>query len=1847
MHKILLQPSRLVLLFLLPGCLDSLDEVGEAYVERQEAITAQPDPSCTYARLGTHDYWFCSTAKTYALAKTLCDSVGMHLVRPDNATENEFVRTRIGAASWIGAGDSSVEGQWRWVNDNAQFWQGKAVGSAVGGLYSQWASAEPNDLQSAEDCGAMLSPAGTWSDISCSQKRNVVCESSAATSSQPQAPDTACTRAIRSDGHEYWSCSNPRTWNEARLNCQNVGMDLVAIEDATEASYLTGRLGGERYIGLSDREEEGTWQWSNGSATAYCGATGGRTPYGGYANWASGEPVRIDDCKSVTANGRSYWACKNRVPFATADAKCRAAGLTLATIEDPSENALLASAISVDSWLGATDRDEEGKWRWPNQVQFWQGNTGGTSIAGRFARWALGEPNSQFALDEDCAIMYGNGSGTWNDTFCAPPIQNPGFVCEGPSGAADPDQNDCVYARADGRWRAGTCDVPRGYACESVPAAARMTLEQASTVVRESHHTGTPLVSGFEIKAGANITDPFRGRERRLGLRTCVDELVPVGAATPLPGRGVEQVTYAQMYRGYRVYGRGYSVYRKPTTKLVTEVLGTIEPALDVDTTLTITEAQARDRARGAIGGNATTYPLVTPGYLLIVPRSQGPTPKWELAWVFTLRRDNRDAGVNVAISAQSGTAVLSSRNTLSCTTSPLPAPYTQSALEISALQQVMFLDPAHALATFTTKAGAALPTYLYGKGTTLDRQSPLFGKPEIAMSCGTAVWPQVMQAPAGPIGYASSPSDEQYGAAMFLASQTALDTFSRVFQTMAEGRPPWIGVDGTGAARVLLQVVRGSGNDDGYSPITDTVVFDANRQPPPGAALDVAGHELGHAIIQRFAPAQVVMDLESRAVKEGIADVLGATVEMLVRAPNVSDTDAFCLLGDAFLAPGNGQVKPCYRDFIQPINSTQPGCIDEATGRLGCPSDYYSNDYCTSQNLCRDPNRPAGDCCDEHVNATVLDHWFYLVTKGDKGLNPGRCAYQVAPLDGAQATAAGAAARIVFDAMSGRQWTSLQYPAFAEATITAAEKIHGKGSPQVDSVVHAWYAVNVREDVVDTAPPVVTPARGAKNVHPWITFTWRASATETSWDFQLDNDAFSSSSVLFEKKGITTVTTVNGQRTAYFALALPENSTSRYVWRVRPTPSSSSDPWGDCATVHWFEDTGPLTAVNAVFGLDQKGQLSPGTNFAYFPQLEGVNPFPSITYETPLLALSGYKVQMSQQNVGCTTTAGIPEYVEPPFTSTFLEAGVHAAGFSNTQPNKIYYAHVQPLGPPGFDGQPAVGPCTTVSATSGPPTRAPIVSSPVGQRFALAAPHGRDPSQPSGTSRLEWRWWVESWMKTSVLRFRTRDASGQCAGPWLATRSVPTPASCTGSSSCLATLSEDLFPQPWPGGYCWEVVGVAEDGTTKTPAAAGYWGYFVDVAQQRSPGVLASSGTAGALPKDSYGKDVTFRWGLLSNAAGYRVKVWKWTSAYGREQLSNPTTFESNVLGASTNSVVVPADVAGKGRYCWELTPLIEDPGQPGTVAAAQPKVNAGSPICYTTGPSKPIIVIDNPPPDNGYTGQTVTGYIQFDYVPDSQYTTNQGSSWSWVTTPKPWCSTYNQVFTDIVGCQRRFTIAPAEGKKVELVVAAFNSANKPGTNRPAERVHDVRRTVTFGRCGGTGERCCGGSCDASNLTCTPQDVCVGCGSSGQACCNGGCGNGLECNANKCVTCGGAGQTCCAGQCSSGLACDNRDVCATPMADLAASLSGVCPGWVTLTVSNTGTADAGSFPIGAVCGGSEQVADWGLGTHPGLAAGKTWSMLIDSKRCPRKGSLQVTLDGLDSVPDNNRGNNWAVILCP
>jgi hypothetical protein len=129
------------------------------------------------------------------------------------------------------------------------------------------------------------------------------------------------------------------------------------------------------------------------------------------------------DCQHARLGEREYQLCALPLPWARAEQFCEQKGLVLARIDSAEESrALYRLARDVSAqrwWIGFTDRQEEGQFRWTD------------GSAGGFTYWTRGQPDNG-TCNEDCAALKQGAGGKWHDTHCN---QHRPFIC-GPGARA-------------------------------------------------------------------------------------------------------------------------------------------------------------------------------------------------------------------------------------------------------------------------------------------------------------------------------------------------------------------------------------------------------------------------------------------------------------------------------------------------------------------------------------------------------------------------------------------------------------------------------------------------------------------------------------------------------------------------------------------------------------------------------------------------------------------------------------------------------------------------------------------------------------------------------------------------------------------------------------------------------------------------------------------------------------------------------------------------------------------------------------------------------------------------------------------------------------------------------------------------------------------------------------------------------------------------------------------------------------------------------------------------------------------------------------------------------------------
>jgi hypothetical protein len=129
-------------------------------------------------------------------------------------------------------------------------------------------------------------------------------------------------------------------------------------------------------------------------------------------------------------NGRCFALLSTALSWPDSRQSCRALGQgwDLAVPRNVELNAFLATLISDEAWIGGTDQDTEGVWRWVDDDGiFWQGDEAGAAPGGAFANWNPTEPNG--GGNSDCLRLVVRVGNEWADLECEMPRS---ALCEGP-----------------------------------------------------------------------------------------------------------------------------------------------------------------------------------------------------------------------------------------------------------------------------------------------------------------------------------------------------------------------------------------------------------------------------------------------------------------------------------------------------------------------------------------------------------------------------------------------------------------------------------------------------------------------------------------------------------------------------------------------------------------------------------------------------------------------------------------------------------------------------------------------------------------------------------------------------------------------------------------------------------------------------------------------------------------------------------------------------------------------------------------------------------------------------------------------------------------------------------------------------------------------------------------------------------------------------------------------------------------------------------------------------------------------------------------------------------------------
>lgn len=1370
-------------------------------------------------------------------------------------------------------------------------------------------------------------------------------------------------------------------------------------------------------------------------------------------------------------------------------------------------------------------------------VSFSSGNVGGTIVARRYVGQGSGSFTSA-PLNVDLVF----GAATPSAIYVAPQtplVRGCAYRFELPASPALTTNGQCLPAAISVGFRVSTFP--------STPATREL--------VEVTIDPTTKAPRTFEARPGINtpLTDLWTRYGDATNVNLPVGELQAVGApkvSSTLPAQRV--TTYQQVHQGYPVVGFGYFVASEQG--FFRNANGKVMPALPAVPTSTVSESTALRAALTFLKITKapwTTNPTVNRApvgrLVLRSPRSNPTAADFKLVWDFAMAGTGLDEPAGIQVDAVTGAVLW---------TDPAARPLT----------------PLSPQAVFQQVGQANIETAYHGRQVANFAQyrDPALGPVSTLAS-------KEINTP-GVIGVAALPDPSQAG--FYVIDPTpntpweATEPLEAVMATaewgllqadgylkslnLSVGGVPWQSVDGVGHQQLIAFWRSAAQNPNPtrnvyYTPNRS----DANRaqvhifngQPAPPVDPDTMTHEFGHVLLANLRRASALtVELaerkESGSINEGLSDSLAMAYNH--KNQNISPQWYCLLFGD------QSGANLCVTRFDDPWLTQGPSYyLDTA---------HYYVDY--SQTNPASCDFKTNDSCGVHLNSTVISHWAYLLGVGSAAVPSVPCDLVISPLAADADEAFKMAITIGYLAAGTRVGPSASglaveatFADFRDATIRVTRDLVASGAYPADAVSkveRAWYAVGLGPQFMTGASSDVEPDNDAAGVYPWTTFKWPIDVPGNvdfgvAWDFQLITTQPGSTSMttkVLEVGNIIDAETHNGGIRRLLPVGLPPLSQERFFWRARQHLVDTTSTWKACYPVHQFVGTTavePITDVSAGI-LDENGKVQPGEVEVDFKPVTG-----AVSYQGSFTATD---VDCAVGTPGAIE-ANIPHDNDP--ESPGLLANMM---FYGLQPNTHYWLNLRAIGPNGFDKKPELGACFKMEIDTAP----------------LPAPKSLSPS--SGTvygyspSTIERSFsWLQDYGQPAVyhVRFFAIDEAGVCSTTVSHTEDVVT-------DSFLPSVDSVTFGVVNPTGYCWDVVAEAENGVKSEPSEQHRVLFVLPSPPKDVPGVqialtqglmvdgqLIQPKVPAPLTGDSYGKPVTFAWQSDPSVLGYVLKVGRYdwatpspmdpatcTPGNGYPCTSGPkiVTFRDLVKGGSKT---LTAEQAGKGRNCWTAWPVLKDPAAPTDEWTRQPQLNIYPLFCYTTGPSRPEIIVDNPPSGGGFSSAPITGRVVLHYVPDGQVELKANS-------PDvhfgPQCTPTGPYYVDYYDCARTFEIIPKKSTRYEITVRTWNSDKSPPVKDATTLVHEEVLPITTGTCGAVDDPCC------ENGQCNPgvdcRDMrCVPCGGIDQTCCDdGSCQSpSQECNTDgKCSRCGLHNQRCCTDpSANGGLGCTYFDAAAVP----------------------------------------------------------------------------------------------------
>ena len=301
---------------------------------------------------------------SYTWVKNRCEELGSTLAVPTNEAENDYIDGLCDAWScWLGVTDKETEGTWvSDIDGSPVSWTNWDSGPFQLNINTSKNNAKIQNKYWVHDYGHSAKP------YICQAKPTSVVGVAAAAPPPSEAEVAAAAAAaagtscpngwIVHNGTMYCPFETPSNITNAKSDCANIGATVAVPTNSDENSFINGLFSGDKWIGISDTQKEGTWVSDiDGEPLSYTNwDTGGNEPNDS-GNGEDYAHIRSDGLwNDISGTSKYPYVCQKHDPVAAAEAEAArvAAAAEAARVAAAAE---AAAAYAVEYTYSTTNKD--------------------------------------------------------------------------------------------------------------------------------------------------------------------------------------------------------------------------------------------------------------------------------------------------------------------------------------------------------------------------------------------------------------------------------------------------------------------------------------------------------------------------------------------------------------------------------------------------------------------------------------------------------------------------------------------------------------------------------------------------------------------------------------------------------------------------------------------------------------------------------------------------------------------------------------------------------------------------------------------------------------------------------------------------------------------------------------------------------------------------------------------------------------------------------------------------------------------------------------------------------------------------------------------------------------------------------------------------------------------------------------------------------------------------------------------------------------------------------------------------------------------------------------------------